>query len=343
MNEINNRSILYLGNDLSRNSKYHSAYATLRYNLQKEGYKVKSASSKESQFLRLLDMIFSVVRNAKGVDYILIDTFSTNAFYFAFLTSQLARMFNIKYIPILHGGDLPKRLDNSSKLSKMIFKHSYVNISPSKYLFEEFEKRGYTNLNLIPNSINIGDYKFKQRTEVGPNLLYVRAFAEIYNPLLAIKVLNKLKEDYSEAKLCMVGPDRDGTLKLVEQKIEDLNLKKDVKITGVLPKEEWHQLSEKYDIFINTTNVDNTPVSLIETMALGLPIVSTNVGGIPYLVEDNTDAMLVEPNNISEMVNAIKELISNDKKVYSLSSKGRKKAEKMDWNEVKYQWFKVLA
>ena len=57
---------------------------------------------------------------------------------------------------------------------------------------------------------------------------------------------------------------------------------KKITITGILRKAEWIELSKDYDVFINTTNVDNMPVSVIEAMALGMPIVSTNVGGIPF-------------------------------------------------------------
>ena len=65
--------------------------------------------------------------------------------------------------------------------------------------------------------------------------------------------------------------------------------------TGKLSKQEWRDLSKDYNVFINTTNFDNTPVSVIEAMALGIPVVSTNVGGLPFLITDKVDGVLVEP------------------------------------------------
>ncbi|ANW96293.1 glycosyl transferase family 1 [Wenyingzhuangia fucanilytica] len=334
--------VLYIGNDLSGQSKYHSAYATLKQNLINEGFEVISSSSKKNQILRLLDMILAVMIHAKKVDYILIDVFSTSAFYYALVTSQLSRVFKTKYIPILHGGNLPKRLINSPKLCAKIFNNAYVNISPSAFLQTVFKKHDYESV-LIPNTIHISEYLFKEREVLSPNLLYVRAFAEIYNPVMAIEVLFELKNTYPKATLCMVGPDRDGTLNKVKTRLKELNIENSVVITGVLPKQEWHKISKDYDVFINTTNIDNTPVSIIETMALGLPIVSTNVGGIPYLIKDKEDGFLVEPNNIIEMKNAIITLL-NDKKIANhFSVKGRKKVEMMDWEVVKYQWFKILV
>ncbi|MGY5354039.1 glycosyltransferase family 4 protein [Wenyingzhuangia sp. IMCC45467] len=334
--------VLYIGNDLSGQSKYHSAYATLKQNLINEGFEVISSSSKKNQILRLLDMILAVMIHAKKVDYILIDVFSTSAFYYALVTSQLSRAFKTKYIPILHGGNLPDRLIKSPQLSLKLFKYSYKNIAPSGYLQDAFKDENYESV-LIPNTIHISEYPFKEREELSPNLLYVRAFAEIYNPVMAIEVLFELKKTYPKATLCMVGPDRDGTLNKVKTRLKELNLEDSVVITGVLPKQEWHQISKDYDVFINTTNIDNTPVSIIETMALGLPIVSTNVGGIPYLIKDKEDGFLVEPNNVIEMKNAIITLL-NDKKIANhFSVNGRKKVEMMDWEVVKYQWFKILV
>ncbi|NIJ45445.1 glycosyltransferase involved in cell wall biosynthesis [Wenyingzhuangia heitensis] len=333
--------ILYLGNDLSKASKYHSAYATLKINLRKEGYTVFTASTQKKQLLRLLDMIYYILKYRHKVDYVLIDTFSTNAFYFAFICSQISRLFRLKYIPILHGGNLPSRLDRSFLLSNLIFKNSEYNVSPSNYLKYEFEKRNFKVL-LIPNTIDINEYPFKERKKIEPKILYVRAFASIYNPLMAIKVFKKVFRIYPNAKLCMVGPNRDGILSEVLKEIELNNLQNNVKITGVLPKEDWHSLSKDYDIFINTTNVDNTPVSLIETMALGLPIVSTNVGGVPYLVSDKIDGLLVDKNDVNQMYTHIIDLLENEDLTNQLSKKGREKAVLLDWENVKEKWIKIL-
>lgn len=333
--------IIYVGNDLAGKSKYHSAYATLKQHLLSDGFEVIGTSSKKNQILRLLDMIWTVLCNVKKTDYILIDVFSTSAFYYAYIISGLARIFNIKYIPILHGGNLPNRLDKSPKLSASIFENSIKNVSPSKFLQSEFMSRGYDTI-VVSNTIQIENYEFKERTEISPKLLYVRAFAGIYNPILAIEVLYQLRKKYSDATLCMVGPDRDGTLSAVKKRIEELKLDNYVRITGVLPKEEWHKLSKKHDIFINTTNVDNTPVSLIEVMALGLPIVSTNVGGIPYLMSHRNDCILVKPEHTEDMTNAICELLEDSSKTNLFSNNGRKKAETMDWEVVKNEWHKIL-
>ena len=185
-------------------------------------------------------------------------------------------------------------------------------------------------------------------------MLWVRSFHDIYNPLLAIEILKDLKLKYSDAKLCMVGPDKDGSLvKVEEASVENklngsliltgkLKVSDSLKITGKLSKKEWTDISEEYDIFINTTNFDNHPVSVIEAMALGLPVISTNVGGIPFLIKDRKDGVLVPANDKEKFVFEIENLISDNKFASEISTNARKKAEEFDWDQVKYKWFEVI-
>lgn len=332
--------ILYIGNNIK--SSNTTVLVQLSNLLKKEGLNVIISSSKENQLFRLIEMLYSVLKWNRRIDYVLIDTYSTKNFYYAFLVSQLCRFLHLKYIPILHGGNLPNRLKNSPQWSRLIFKNSYSNIAPSYYLKEAFEKEGY-NVKFIPNNLEINQYTFKKRKKLTPNLLFVRSFSDIYNPELAVKVLHELKKEYPSAKLCMVGPDKDGSLQKCKDLAHKYGIKDSIAFTGKLSKTEWHELSIDYDIFINPTNFDNTPVSVMEAMALGLPIVSTNVGGIPFLLKDNTDALLVNKDSVGEMTEAIISLLKTPSKSLTLLINARKKVEQFDWEIIKHDWLSILA
>jgi len=336
------KKLVYIGNNFAKKSKYHSAMETLSSLLGSNGFTVIKSSSKKNKIVRLIAMCITIIKHRKSVDYILIDTFSTLNFYYALVTSQLARILRLNYIPILHGGNLPDRLDKSPISSKLIFHNSYLNISPSKYLEFEFNKRNFKTY-YIPNVINLKKYSFKLRENIQPKLLWVRAFDATYNPLLAIRVLSKLKEKYPMAILCMVGPDKDGTLQKAKQLAKKLNVIDAITFTGVLKKEDWQLLSKNYDVFINTTNVDNMPVSIIEAMALGFPIVSTNVGGLSYLMDNNINGILVAPDNAKVMTDAIVKLLQNPIKVGELSLKAREKASAFDSEIIVKEWVKILT
>ena len=333
--------ILYIGNNLSPSKSNVTTMQLLSVLLKQEGFNVQCYSSKANQVLRLVDMLYSIVKYRKKIKYILIDTYSTKNFYYAFLTSQLARLLNLKYIPILHGGNLPYRLVNSLKMSEMIFKNSYRNIAPSNYLKEGFQKHGF-KADYIPNVLEVSSYDYKARQTFQPKLLYVRALQKLYNPEMAIHVLAKVLEEYPKAELCIVGPDKDGSMEECKKLSEALGVNDSVTFTGLLSKNEWHDLSKNYDIFINTTTIDNTPISVMEAMALGLVVVSTNVGGMPYLIADNETGILVESNNIDDMVRAIEKIISDHLQGSKITSEARRTVEQFDWSVVKESWKAVL-
>jgi glycosyltransferase involved in cell wall biosynthesis len=330
------KNVLYIGNKLQKKQSNTSYIEVLGALLEGEGYRLTYASGYSQKGLRFLDMLYAVVKYRKQTDVVLIDTYSTLNFYYAFAVSQLCRWFDLLYIPLLHGGNLPARLKADPKLARLVFKHAHTNVAPSPYLKAAFEDYGYTNVVFIPNTIELINYPFEPRGFDTPKLLWVRSFAKIYNPQLAVQVLKALKDKGIDTELCMVGPDSDGSLQTIKQLAKDLNV--NVTFRGKLSKPEWATLSKKYNVFINTTNFDNTPISVIEAMALGLPIVSTNVGGMPYLIAHETHGLLVNPNDALAMAAAIERLFAYPELRAQLISEARQLVAQFDWTTVKEQW-----
>lgn len=334
------KNVLYIGNKL-RGSKHNISYiSVLGPLLEREGFRMYYASTHQNKSRRLWDMVNSIFKYRKKLDVVLIDTYSTQNFYYAFLTSQLCRFFNIPYIPILHGGNLISRLKNSSTKSGMIFKNSKINIAPSVFIQEQFNSFGYTNVLHIPNILELQNYKMVERRFDYPRILWVRSFSKIYNPELAIRTCYELQKIYSNAQLCMVGPDSDGSLNHIKNIAKEFGV--NAKFTGKLPKEDWIKLAEEYNVFINTSNFDNMPLSVIEAMALGLPVVSTNIGGIPFLINDGEDGDLVPVNDANAMSEAIRRIIEQPDKTKLKVEKARQKVERFDWQKIKAKWFEVL-
>lgn len=334
------KKLLYIGNKLAGKGTSPTSIDILGPLLEQEGFTLYYASSKKNKILRLLDMVFSLIKHRNNVDYMLIDTYSTANFWYAVVLGKLSKIMRLKYLPLLHGGKLPERLSKSPRICENLFKNAYLNIAPSAFLETHFKQNGFGNIQVIPNSIRLTDYAFKKRFQVRPRLLWVRAFAEIYNPLLALQIFNKLIKEYPDASLCMVGPDKDGSLEKCRKFAKNHQLTVD--FTGKLTKNEWINRAADFDIFINTTHFDNTPVSVIEAMALGLPVISTNVGGIPYLLENGVNALLVDDNDTEGFVNGVKDLLKTPEQALKMAENGRKTAAGFDWNSIKLQWEKVL-
>ncbi len=330
------KKILYIGNKLAVHGWNPTTIDTLSALLAKEGYEVVTASSQKNKVLRIADMLLTVVKQARSADFVIIDTYSTSNFWYAFLVSQVCRFLRLKYIPYLHGGDLPKRLQQNPRLCRMIFDHAYKNVAPSAYLIEQFRENKLPRLVQIPNLIEREFYTFKHREVLKPRLLWVRAFATIYNPKMAVAVAESLQKIYPETTLCMVGPDKDGSMDVVKSYADSKGVA--VTFTGRLSKTEWTGLAADYDVFLATSHFDNMPVSVMEAMALGLPVVATNVGGIPFLLQDDIDAQLVADDDVEAMVEAVRLFIENPDIAQKQIEKAYRKVGSFDWKEIKKQW-----
>jgi glycosyltransferase involved in cell wall biosynthesis len=337
-----NRSpkILYIGNKLSATGSTPTSIETLGPKLESEGYTLHYAGNTRNQLFRLMEMLWSILKNRKA-DVVLIDTYSTRAFYFAWMSGMLAVLLKAKYIPILHGGALPRRFFGSPRLCRQLFGKSYTNVAVSPYLQQSLQQHAYANV-LIPNSIDIDQYTYKERHIFTPKLLWVRAFHKTYNPQMAVRLLKILSQHHPDASLTMIGPEKDGSMKECMQLAIDLRVQDKISFTGKLEKTDWHTLAASHDIFINTSRFDNMPVSIIEAMALGLPVVTTNVGGLSYLVENGVDGILVQQNNEASMLEAINTAIQNSFATTQVTKLARKKAESLDWKIVRLQWKNLL-
>lgn len=335
------KRILYIGNALSNKGATVTSIETLGAFLRGEGYAVKMASSRKNKILRLLEMVYCVLRYGISSDYVLIDTYSTSNYWYAVIIGGLCRLLNVRYLPILRGGNLPERFRTSRRSAHKLFSNAYKNIAPSSYMSQLFRKEGFTNLVYIPNTIQIAKYTYFKRELYTPKLLWVRSFSKIYNPVMALKVLQELLKEFPEATLTMVGPEKDDSYEtcLAFAKANKLP----VTFTGLLSKQAWRQLAAAHDIFISTTNFDNTPVSVIEAMALGLPIVSTDVGGMPFLIQHEKDGLLSPVKEVKPFVAAITRVLKSPEFGLSLAENARNKVEGFDWDTVKNRWDEVLS
>ncbi|MBW6475438.1 MAG: glycosyltransferase family 4 protein, partial [Anaerolineaceae bacterium] len=160
---------------------------------------------------------------------------------------------------------------------------------------------------------------------------------------LAPKMLHVLLKNWPKSHLTMVGPDKgDGSLQRMLALAVSLGVRDHITITGGVPGDEIPNFLQWGDIFINTTNFDNTPVSMIEAMASGLCIVSTNVGGIPYLIEHANDGLLVPPDDPQAFAGAILNIITDQSLAKRLSSNAWEKAKCFDWSIIIPLWDRLF-
>jgi glycosyltransferase involved in cell wall biosynthesis len=314
------------------------AGGALANRLMQGGGKVITTSHMRSRPVRLVDMLFTTFERRRDYDVAHITVFSGLAFFYAECVAKLLSFLGKPYTLSLHGGNLPDFASRHPARIARLFSQASLVVCPSGYLYEKL-KPLKPDMHLIPNAVDVSKYPLNLHNPVGVRLLWLRAFHRIYNPMMAPLVLARLLETMPQAQLTMVGPDKgDGSYEATKRAATGLGVLDRIKFAGPVPKGSVAQVLSEHDIFLNTTNVDNTPVSVIEAMACGLPIVSTNVGGISYLLEHGKTALLVQPGNAEEMAGAVKRIFSQPELARRLAENGRRLAESFDWQVVLPQW-----
>ena len=111
-----------------------------------------------------------------------------------------------------------------------------------------------------------------------------------------------------------------------------------VTFTGKIPPNEVAKLYEDADLVLNPTTVDNMPNSVLESLACGVPVVTTNVGGIPYVVKDGQSALFFEPGDAVGMEKQIERLLDDATLYDNLVKNGYAEAQKYLWPSVRVKW-----
>lgn len=331
-------SVLLVSNLFSVGATYGGVCKELAVRLSNDGWQVIITSPAHNRLLRSVDMVWTVWRARRDYAIAQIDVFSGPAFVWAEAVTWLLRRLGKPYVLTLRGGSLPTFAKRWPGRVRRVLDHAAYVTTPSRYLHEQMAQ--YRNdLRLLPNPIDLERYRCRLREQPKPRLVWLRAFHRMYNPSLAARVLGELVGDYPETNLIMVGPDKgDGSFQSCQHAVQELGLEHKVQFPGGVPKSDVPDWLNKGDIFLNTTNVDNTPVSVIEAMAMGMCVVSTNVGGIPYLLEHEHDALLVPPDAPQAMADAVRRILTEPGLAERLSRNARAKAEQFDWSVILPQW-----
>ena len=142
----------------------------------------------------------------------------------------------------------------------------------------------------------------------------------------------------------MVGPDKgDGSLQRFLATTRDIGVGDRITLTGRVSRSDVGSWLDRADIFLNTTTVDNTPGSVMEAMASGLCVVSTDVGGIPYLVEHRVDGLLSPSGDAEAMAENVRAILRDESLSAHLSTRAREKVEEFDWDRILPRWTAVLT
>jgi glycosyltransferase involved in cell wall biosynthesis len=332
-----------VSNFLSSAHGSRSVQQDVRDRLAALGYPVIATSPIRNGMVRGGHMLAVALARRNAYDVAIVDVYSGRAFLWADAISRVLRSLHRPFVLMLHGGNLPRLAAGSPARMKRCLGRADAVTAPSTYLRDRLQ-HCREDIQVLPNGVDLDRCVYRPRRHLAPRLIWLRAMHAVYNPAMAVETLAALKPLFPEASLAMIGPDKgDGTLQAVRAAVARHGLEADVWLRGGVEKQDVPDCLQQGDIFLNTADVDNTPVSVLEAMACGLPVVSTNVGGLPYLLRDGRDALLVPARAMSAMANGVARLLADPDLAAELSAQGRAAVEPFRWPAVIAQWTELIG
>jgi len=272
--------------------------------------------------------------------YDVIHVFSASYFSFVLAPTPailIGRLFGRKVLLNYHSGEADDHLRRWRRSAIPTIRLVDVVIVPSEYLVRVFASFGL-EAHAIHNLIDTRQFRFRNRVPLRPLFLSNRNLESHYGVDKVLRAFSLVQQTVPNASLSIVG---DGSQRsALQQLANELNLKNTTFIGQVNP-ESIADTYDAADIYLNGSEIDNQPLSLLEAFSCGLPIVTTNAGGIPDIVTDRVTGILVPLGDYESMAQRAIELLNDGAFAESMIERARQECAKYSWDAVRDSWLNV--
>jgi glycosyltransferase involved in cell wall biosynthesis len=223
----------------------------------------------------------------------------------------LSKLFRKKIIIQTHGGEFFKIYNQYPRIVKKMVK-SFFGMSDAILVLSEIRKKEYSNIApknkifVIPNFVSVPELDKKPHKAI--KIIYMGVLSDKKGVQDLIKSAKYfVKEDFI---IYIAG---EGELAKYRKQTQELNLANKINFLGWIDGAKKDKLFREADIFVLPSYYEDLPMSILEAMSYGLPIISTNIAGIPELVTEGSNGYLVTPGDVKSLANRLKKLILNKK------------------------------
>lgn len=306
--------------------------------LQTDGHTAEVFSTKAS-FLRRMLLPFKLKSAGKGFDVFHIHCCSNWGFLPAVVGVSVGRRLGKRIVLTYHGGGGEKFFDRHPKLVRHFLTRTDANIVLSGFLAQVFEKHGLPFVT-IPNILELDDSRFRQREMLQPNYVCTRAHEPLYNIPCILRAFHKVQSIRPEATLTLVGggSEHENLVRMAEE----LGLQ-NVTFTGRVANEDIYTYLDRADIMLSAPTVDNMPVSLLEAMNAGLLVISSKVGGVPYMVKNNSTGLLFDSDDSDALAGKMLWAVDNQTVARAIALQGHKAVSRYRWENIKEQLYETYG
>jgi glycosyltransferase involved in cell wall biosynthesis len=241
------------------------------------------------------------------------------------------------------GGEAERFLARSSRLVRISLCRARIVVVPSGFLRQIFAGHGVA-AEVVPNIVDLN--LFRSRALPGelpesPHIVVTRNLEAIYDNETAIRALAVLRRTFPTCRMSIAGTGPE--LARLRQVAVECGVAEAVSFLGRLEREAIAALYQSADVALNPSRVDNMPNSLLEALASGVPVVSTDVGGVPYMVENGRTALLIPSQDAQAMAEGVAHILRDRGLARRLASAGLDDVGQFGWPEVRSRWLEIYG
>jgi glycosyltransferase involved in cell wall biosynthesis len=251
---------------------------------------------------------------------------------------RIARWRSVPAIVNYRGGQAAEFFDRAPRHVLRTLGDAALRVVPSGFLERVFAAHGLA-AEVVPNVVDLGRFAPRPAATwppAAPHLVVTRNLEPIYDIPTALRAFARVRARHPQARLTVAGSGPE--LQNLQALAHELGIAAAVRFSGRIPNERIGALYAEADLVLNPTTADNMPISILEALASGVPIVSTDAGGIPDLVEHERTALLVPVGDADALASAALRLLGDAALAARLRDQGLRDVARFDWTHVRDQW-----
>jgi L-malate glycosyltransferase len=265
------------------------------------------------------------------------------ASYFSFVIAPpavwVAKLYGKPVLLNYHSGEAEDHLRRWPRSTKLIFGLADRVVTPSRYLVGVFAQFGI-EAEAVSNIAPLERFVFRERRPLRPTLLSNRSLESHYNVSDTLRAFALIERRVPDARLIVAGDG--GERARLQAMAAKLGIKR-VEFVGAAPPDRMPEIYDRADIFVNSSLVDNMPLSLIEAFACGLAVVSSNAGGIPHLVTEGETGLLSPCGDYEALAANVIRLLEDQRLAAELISRARAACRQYTWTATRGAWLKIYT
>jgi len=288
--------------------------------------------------LTSLAYVALLVRRVRAFD--VVHVFSASYFSFVLAPTPailIAKLYGKKVVLNYRSGEAADHLRRWRRTAIPTVRLADEVAVPSNYLVDVFARFGLHACS-IHNFVETDCFRFRARRPLRPVFLSNRNLESLYNVNCILRAFAIIQRRFPAASLTVAGDG--GERAALEQLARELDLKNTTFI-GRVEQSRMPELYERADIYLNSSNIDNMPGSLIEAYAAGLPVVTTDAGGIPYILTHEETGLMVRRGDHEALARSAMRLLEDDELAMRITTNARAACRKYSWAAVREEWLKL--